>query len=122
MMKKYLILITLLILSSAYAQVLDRSYFNVYMYVKFSNNNVEIVNQEEPQGDFWNNSFNYKLTQEDGITFLILHNEWSDTIKVQCLNCRKSKENGNEKVRSKFQGRGFEALGRHWNQESLRAA
>ena len=29
---------------------------------------------------------------------------WSDTIKVQCLNCRKPKGNGNEKLRSKFQG------------------
>ena len=38
---------------------------------------------------------------------------WSDTIKVQCLNCRKRKENGNEKVRSNFQRRGIEALGRH---------
>ena len=24
--------------------------------------------------------------------------QWSDTIKVQCLNCRKTKEYGNEKV------------------------
>ena len=47
---------------------------------------------------------------------------WSDTIKVQCLNCRKTKEYGNEKVRSKFQGRGIKALRRHWNQEGLRTA
>lgn len=49
-------------------------------------------------------------------------NIWSDTIKVQCLNCRKTKEYGNEKVRSKFQGRGIKALRRHWNQEGLRTA
>ena len=47
---------------------------------------------------------------------------WSDTIKVQCLNCRKTKEYCNEKVRSKFQGRGIKALRRHWNQEGLRTA
>ena len=27
---------------------------------------------------------------------------WTDTIKVQCLNCRKYRRNGNEKVRSEF--------------------
>ena len=48
--------------------------------------------------------------------------DWSDTIKVQCLNCRKTKEYCNEKVRSKFQGRGIKALRRHWNQEGLRTA
>ena len=47
---------------------------------------------------------------------------WSDTIKVQYLNCRKTKEYCNEKVRSKFQGRGIKALRRHWNQEGLRTA
>ena len=47
---------------------------------------------------------------------------WSDTVKVQCLNCRKTKEYCNEKVRSKFQGRGIKALRRHWNQEGLRTA
>lgn len=54
-----------------------------------------------------------------GIDLLTL---WSDTIKVQCLNCRKTKEYCNEKVRSKFQGRGIKALRRHWNQEGLRTA
>ena len=49
-------------------------------------------------------------------------NIWSDTIKVQYLNCRKTKEYCNEKVRSKFQGRGIKALRRHWNQEGLRTA
>ena len=49
-------------------------------------------------------------------------NVWSDTIKVQYLNCRKTKEYCNEKVRSKFQGRGIKALRRHWNQEGLRTA
>ena len=28
--------------------------------------------------------------------------DWTDTIKVQCLNCRKYRRNGNEKVRSEF--------------------
>ena len=56
------------------------------------------------------------------LVYQLFYNEWSDIIKVQCLNCRKSKENGNEKVRSKFQGRGFEALGRHRSQESMRTA
>lgn len=48
--------------------------------------------------------------------------DWTNIIKVQYLNCRKSKENDNEKVRSKFQKRGIEALGRHWCQESMRTA
>ena len=50
------------------------------------------------------------------------YSRWSDTIKVQYLNCRKTKEYCNEKVRSKFQGRGIKALRRHWNQEGLRTA
>ena len=54
--------------------------------------------------------------------FLPGYNLWSDTIKVQCLNCRKTKEYGNEKVRSKFQGRGIKTLRQHWNQEGLRTA
>lgn len=51
-----------------------------------------------------------------------VYSGWSDTIKVQYLNCRKTKEYCNEKVRSKFQGRGIKALRRHWNQEGLRTA
>src|SRR5574344_264466 len=47
---------------------------------------------------------------------------WSDTIKVQCQNCRKCKENGNEKVRSKIQRGSIEAVGRHRTQEGMRTA
>jgi hypothetical protein len=54
------------------------------------------------------NNFNPYLImdigKDPGLTIRELHKEgiWSDTIKVQCQNCRKCKENGNEKVRSKI--------------------
>lgn len=66
-------------------------------------------------------NFDFLLDYSEFSVFATLAN-WSDTIKVQCLNCRKTKEYCNEKVRSKFQGRGIKAFRRHWNQEGLRTA